>query len=199
MGFPGGAAVKNLPADTGGTEDEGSTPGPGRSPGLGNGNPLQYSLLQNSTDRGAWWATIHGVAKSQPWLNAHARGLCAITPDPADLRLGYLLSSPRHDTAFGLASTFPHVSLSSRADGLSVTNLWYEVVWLHSSPPRLSPPENWHAKSSRPSSVTECMSVTVFKASSKNNVRLLLPISPCCRRRGSSEALLFTHVARTEL
>ena len=133
MGFPGGAAVKNLPADTGGTGDEGSTPGPGRSPGLGNGNPLQYSWLQNSMDRGAWWATIHGVAKSQPWLNTHARH-CAITPDPADLRLGYLLNSPWHDTALGLASTFPHVSLSSRADGLSVTNLWYEVVWLTALP-----------------------------------------------------------------
>ena len=47
----------------------GSTPGSGRSPGEGNGNSLQYSRLENSTDRGAWWATIHGVTKSQTQLS----------------------------------------------------------------------------------------------------------------------------------
>ena len=45
--------------------DSGSIPGLGRSPGEGNGYPLQYSCLWNPMDRGAWWATIHGVAKSQ--------------------------------------------------------------------------------------------------------------------------------------
>ena len=55
--------VKNLPANAGGARDVGSIPGSGRSPGEGNGNPLQYSCLENSTDRGAWWAAIHGVAK----------------------------------------------------------------------------------------------------------------------------------------
>ena len=45
--------------------DPGSIPGLGRSPGEGNGNPLQYSCLENPMDRGAWWATVHGVAKSQ--------------------------------------------------------------------------------------------------------------------------------------
>ena len=45
--------------------DPGSILGLGRSPGEGNGNPVQYSGLENSTDRGAWWATVHGVAKSQ--------------------------------------------------------------------------------------------------------------------------------------
>ena len=44
-------------------------PGSGRSPGEGNGHPLQYSCLENSTDRGAWWAKVHGVAKSQTQLN----------------------------------------------------------------------------------------------------------------------------------
>ena len=44
-------------------------PGSGRSPGEGNGNPLQYSCLENSMDGGAWWATVHGVAKSQMRLN----------------------------------------------------------------------------------------------------------------------------------
>ena len=41
----------------------------GRSPGEGNGNPLQYSCLKNPMDRGAWWATVHGVTKSQAWLS----------------------------------------------------------------------------------------------------------------------------------
>ena len=60
MGFPAGSAVKNLSANTG---DMGSIPGLGRSPGEGNGNPLQYSCLGNPTDREAWWATAHGLAK----------------------------------------------------------------------------------------------------------------------------------------
>ena len=60
MGFPGDSVVKNLPANAG---DMGLSPGLGRYPGERNGNPLQYSCLGNSMDRGAWWATVHGVAK----------------------------------------------------------------------------------------------------------------------------------------
>ncbi|XDA72690.1 hypothetical protein R6Z07F_002972 [Ovis aries] len=56
--------VKNLPA----MKDLGSIPGLGRSSEEGHGNPLQYSCLENSMDRGAWWATVHGVAKSQTCL-----------------------------------------------------------------------------------------------------------------------------------
>ena len=55
--------IKNLPTNAGDTGDEVSIPGLGRSPGEGNGNPLQYSCLGNPTDRGAWWATVHRVAK----------------------------------------------------------------------------------------------------------------------------------------
>ena len=54
MGFLGGAVVKNLRANTGDRRDSGSIPGSGRSPGIGNGNPLQYSCLENPMDRGAW-------------------------------------------------------------------------------------------------------------------------------------------------
>ena len=49
--------------------DPGSIPGSGRSPGEGNGNPLLYSCLENPMDRGAWWATVHGVTKSQTQLS----------------------------------------------------------------------------------------------------------------------------------
>ena len=62
MGFPGGSEVK---ASACNTEDLDSIPGLGRFPGEGNGNPLQYSCLENPMDRGAWWATVHRVAKSQ--------------------------------------------------------------------------------------------------------------------------------------
>ena len=64
-GFPGGVVVKNLPASAGDPRDTDSVPGSGRSPGEGNGNPLQYSSPGNPMDRGAWQATVHGVAKSQ--------------------------------------------------------------------------------------------------------------------------------------
>ena len=47
----------------------GSISGSGRSPGAGNGYPLQYSCLENSMERGAWWATAHGVTKSRTWLS----------------------------------------------------------------------------------------------------------------------------------
>ena len=56
--------VKNPPADAGDIRDVGSIPGPERSPGGGNGNPLQYSYLENPMDRGAWWARVHGVTQS---------------------------------------------------------------------------------------------------------------------------------------
>ena len=56
--------VKNLPANAGNVRDKGSNPGLGRSPGEGNGNPLQYSGLENPMDRGAWWTTVHEMTKS---------------------------------------------------------------------------------------------------------------------------------------
>ena len=60
MGFPGGSVGKESTCNAG---NAGSIPGLGRSPGEGNGNPLQYSCLGNPMDRGAWWATVHGVTR----------------------------------------------------------------------------------------------------------------------------------------
>ena len=64
--FPGGSDGKATAYNAG---DQGSVPGLGRSPGEGNGNPLQYSCLENPMDRGTRWATVHGVAKSQMRLS----------------------------------------------------------------------------------------------------------------------------------
>ena len=66
MGFPGSSEVKVSACNEG---DLGSTPGLGRSPREGNGNPLQYSCLENPMDGGAWRATVHEVAKSQTRLS----------------------------------------------------------------------------------------------------------------------------------
>ena len=67
-GFPGSSVVRNPPASAGNAGDLGSIPGSGRSPGGGHGNPLHYSCLESPMDRRAWWATVHGVAKSQTRL-----------------------------------------------------------------------------------------------------------------------------------
>ena len=66
LGFPGGSEVKASACNAG---DLGSIPGSGRSPGEGNGNPLQYSCLENPMDGEAWWATVHGVTKSRTRLS----------------------------------------------------------------------------------------------------------------------------------
>ena len=60
--------VKNLPANAGDIRDTGSIPGSGRFPAGGHGNPLQYSCLEKPMDRGAWWAIVHRVAKTQTQL-----------------------------------------------------------------------------------------------------------------------------------
>ena len=66
LSFPGGSDGKESACRAG---DPGLIPGLGRSPGGGNGNPFQYSWLGNPMDRGAWWATVHGVTKSWTWIS----------------------------------------------------------------------------------------------------------------------------------
>ena len=63
-GLPAGAVVESLPASTGDPGHMGPVPGLGTSPGGGHGSKPQYSCLENSVDRGAWWATVHGVTES---------------------------------------------------------------------------------------------------------------------------------------
>ena len=67
-GFPGGTSGKESAGNAGELRNMGSIPELGRSPGGGHGNPLQYSCLENSVDRGAWWATVHRVTNSQTQL-----------------------------------------------------------------------------------------------------------------------------------
>ena len=71
--------VKNLPANAGDVRDEGFVPGLERSSAGGNGKPLQYSCLENPKDRGAWRATVHGVAKSQTRLERLSMHACNLT------------------------------------------------------------------------------------------------------------------------
>ena len=102
MDFPGGAIVKNPPANAGEDRVKDLIPGSGRSPAAGNGNPLQYSCLENSTDRGAWRATVHEVAKSRTWLNNWAHitfsrhvWVLVSTHSPPLLFVGLIYSHPK--------------------------------------------------------------------------------------------------------
>ena len=87
--FPDGSVVKTPPANAGEAGDVGSIPGSSRCLGGGDGNPLQYSCLENPIDRGAWWATVHGVAKSwtrlSDWACTHYRN--------TDLDFGFSLAT----------------------------------------------------------------------------------------------------------
>ena len=76
QGFPGGSVGKESTCNAGATGDAGLIPGWGRSPGEGNGNPTQYSCLGNSMDRGAWRATVHGVAKN--WTRLSTTLVCSL-------------------------------------------------------------------------------------------------------------------------
>ena len=76
MFFPGGSESKESAFNAG---DLGSIPGLGRSLGEGHGNPLQYSCLENPMDRSPWWATVHGVTKSQTRLSSfHYEAICLL-------------------------------------------------------------------------------------------------------------------------
>ena len=94
---PSGMVAKNLPASAGDARDASLISGSGRSPGEGNGNSLQYSCLENSIDKGAWWATVHEDPKSRTWLSTHA------TPPRAGDRIESIWS---HDVTWWWKQTF---------------------------------------------------------------------------------------------
>ena len=73
-------AIKNSPANAGVAGDTGLIPESGRCLGGGNGNTLQYSCLENPMDRGAWWATVHGVAKKLKQLSTMSRTVLGTQP-----------------------------------------------------------------------------------------------------------------------
>ena len=81
--FPGGSVVKSPPANAGEARDVGVNPGLGRSPAVGNGNPLQYSCLGNSMEKGNWRAIIHGVTKSWTQLSNYAH-TCTLVANLCD-------------------------------------------------------------------------------------------------------------------
>ena len=85
-GFPRGSSSKESTCNAGDTGGVGLIPGSGRSSGGGNGNPLQCSCLENPMDRGAWWATAHGVKKNWTWLSMHVL-LFPHKRDPRELSL----------------------------------------------------------------------------------------------------------------
>ena len=94
LDFPG---IKNPPPSAGDIRDASSSPGSGRSPEVGNGNPLQYSCLENPMDRGACWATVHGVTKSQTRLRLLSTHVAS-----ADLlRLRFFVSQRRMNSKRG--------------------------------------------------------------------------------------------------
>ena len=92
IGLPRWCRVKNSAASTGDTRDAGPVPLSGISPGIGNGYLLQYSCLENSMDRGAWQALVHGVAKSWTLLSM-ADIHCMITDSYALSQLWHILRS----------------------------------------------------------------------------------------------------------
>ena len=79
-GFPCGSVVKNPPARAGDAGDMSSVPGLGRCLGVGNGNSLQYSCPENSMERGAWWATVHGITEVDMTEETECRGPALVDP-----------------------------------------------------------------------------------------------------------------------
>ena len=123
-GFPDGEVVKNLPANAGVTEDVCLILRLRRSLGVGNGNLLQYPCLENSMDRRAWWAIVHGVAKSQTWLSLYKCTNIALT-----IFLYSKFSSVQFRCSVMSDSATP--GTAARQASLSITNSW---VYPNSSP-----------------------------------------------------------------
>ena len=130
--FSGGAVVKNSPASAADSGDLSLIPGLGRSPEGGNGNPLQYSSLENPTHKETWQTKVHGTLKSQTWQSAHARGLsnlrvltpCSLCSAACDLRLLMEDVTTQSQTS---AKPFGRANLSCR--GL-LSKVSYHFPWV---------------------------------------------------------------------
>ena len=106
MGLPRWHSGKNPPANAGDARDVGSTPGSGRSPGREHGNPLQYSCLENSMDRGDWQATVQGVPKNQTEKSSYVYAMYA--------KLLQLCLTLRETTDYSLPDPSVHRILQAR-------------------------------------------------------------------------------------
>ena len=107
QGFQGATVVKNLPSYTRDAREKGSVLGLGRSPGEENSNPLQYSCLEDSMDRGAWWATVHGVTKSQIWLSTHTYNNNTTCVGPKRKNAGYYMQQISASGQFSILTLCP--------------------------------------------------------------------------------------------
>ena len=119
--------VKNLPANAGDTGDVGSIPGSERCPGVSNVNPIHYSCLENSKDRSAWQATVHGVAKSQTWLSVCA---CAHTHSIPSRRCRTLVSGDLQNITKNNENQLYILRVCPSREGLGVTDdcdLWHGI------------------------------------------------------------------------
>ena len=127
-------AVKNLPANAGDIRDVGSVPGSGRSPGGGHGNPLQYySCLENTMDRGAWWATVHGVTKSlRNWIRMHDSFLADVTLYDLHIRGWTISGHLNHVLSFPpLSTTKLWISYSSYIQTITISHLPMQMYFQH--------------------------------------------------------------------
>ena len=118
-GFPGGSEVKVSACNAG---DLGLIPGLGRSPGEGNGNPFQYSCLENPMDGGAWWAIVHGVTKSRTWLSSFT-----FLSFPKKEIKRYLLASNRGRESLGTNKATDKSSRSLEDNGRFGTKMAWTV------------------------------------------------------------------------
>ena len=127
--LPGGSTVKNLPASAG---NPGPILGLGRSPRVGNGNPLQYSCMENPMDREAWWAKVSGVENSQPELSEHRQAPKQHFRTQIDHWMAphWWTSVSRNCSALRFSpSRAGHVCLLRMALSLLATTLCFECPW----------------------------------------------------------------------
>ena len=121
------------------TGDMGSILGSGRSPGEGNGNPLLYSRLENPMDRGAWWATVHGVARNWTHLSIHA----PINSCLCNIKIIY---SSSHQSYWNQGPVlwkilFPQTRFEGGRDGFVMFPAYYIYLHFISSIITLAPPQ----------------------------------------------------------